>query len=97
MDSVSLTSITVKWGRIDFTQRNGLIRGYDVKYQKFGSQGDVKHLEVSRNTFRATLNELTEGTKYIIQVAGFTKDGVGVYSFPLEVETKQCKFKTLYV
>ena len=99
LDSVDSTSITVRWDKIPFDERNGLIVGYDVKYQRSGAQSDdFAHIRVGWYPRQATLENLEVGTEYLIQVAGLTEDGIGVYSNALEVDTllvNQCKFQIL--
>lgn len=50
---------------------------------------ESKVLQTGRFERQATLTNLEEGTKYRIQVAGRTDEGVGPYSQPLEAKTKQ--------
>ena len=97
-----MTSITVRWDIIPWPERNGAIQGYAVKYQKSGSQSDDFAVSLIPTFFqdswykrKATLKNLEVGTKYLIQVAGYTQDGIGIYSSALEVETNQCKFQIL--
>ena len=81
---MSASSITVKWDRIHW---NLNIRGYTIMYQMWSQES--KFLQVGRFQREATLTNLEEDTKYIIQVAGRTDEGVGPYSQPLEAKTKQ--------
>ena len=84
---MSASSITVQWDRIPWNLNNR-ISGYNVMYLMWQSQ-EVKYLQVGIFLRKATLTNLEEGTRYIIQVAGRTDEGVGTYSQPLEVQTKQ--------
>ena len=91
---MSTSSITVEWERIPSNQESP-IRGYTIMYKNWQSS-ETKYLQVGSFKSKATLINLEEGTKYIIQVAGRINGGVGAYSAPLIVETKQqCKSKII--
>ena len=100
LDSLSSSSISVTWGEIPQEARNGEIIGYLVKYHKrsqYTSMMIWDSIQVDGQTFKVTLNNLTEVAVYHIKVAGVTKEGVGVYSRVLYVTPKQCKSKAYVI
>ena len=48
-------------------------------------------IQVDGQTFKATINNLTEGFSYRIRVAGVTQEGVGVYSSYLTAAPVLCE------
>lgn len=95
LDSVGLSSITVTWERVPASHRNGYVIGYRVKYTKYTAiKSDTREfnsLDTAWNVFKATITKLEKDTLYIMQVAGFTSKGDGVYTKTIITRTKKCK------
>ena len=85
-DSAS-SSVTVEWGAVNCSHRNGDITAYSVRYGVQGN-GSIHTVNVSGDTTtNATISGLTPSTKYVIDIAAMNSAGIGVYSHPLTVET----------
>ena len=86
---VVTSSITVQWGAVNCTDRNGDITGYSVQYGVQGS-GSTQTRDVSGGSVtEATISSLMPSTTYSIQVAAVNSAGIGVYSDPpVIVETE---------
>ena len=68
------SSITVQWGAVDCSHRNGDITDYSVRY-------GVQTMSVSGGGATQTIiSGLTASTEYSIQVAAVNSAGTGVYS-----------------
>lgn len=69
--------------------------GYRVKYKKFAviktDTTKFNSLDTAWNVFKATITNLEKDTLYIMQVAGFTSKGDGVYTKTIITRTKKCK------
>ena len=82
------SSITVQWGAVACTDRNGDITGYSVRYGVQGSGSTTNTTDVSGGaTTEATISGLTPSTSYEIDIAAVNSAGAGVYSEPLTEET----------
>lgn len=70
------TSIVVRWSPILCEHRNGIIRGYYVKYRRFQPPGKENRIQVlgSKNT-TVVLTGLDIFQNYSIQVNAFTVEG----------------------
>jgi len=79
--ATSSTTILVKWGDIEKTDRNGIIEGYKVSYGAKGVEFQQKTI-ASNVTKQTTLTELKKFTGYTIQVLAYTRVGDGVLSSP---------------
>ena len=93
MQSVGLSSITVKWEAVPF---DGILKGYQVRYRQIfsnGSDGEIKTLFQEGSATNATLIGLEKASTYRIEVAAETFSGIGNYSEPVVAMT--CKFKTV--
>ena len=77
------SSITVQWGPVNCTHRNGDITGYSVRYgvQENGSSRNIMIL--GGGTFQANITELLSATLYTIEVAAVNSAGIGAYSNPV--------------
>ena len=77
---VTFSSITVQWGAVNCTQRNGDITGYSVKYGVEGD-GNTQTVSVSGGgATRKTIPGLDSSTTYTIEVAAMNSAGTGPYS-----------------
>ena len=82
VSEVTSSSITVQWGPVDCTDRNGDITGYSVQYGEVGS-GSTQTMPVSGGSAtEATISGLMPSTTYFIQVAAVNSAGTGPYSDP---------------
>ncbi|XP_051880587.1 tyrosine-protein kinase Mer isoform X1 [Pristis pectinata] len=81
-------SLTVEWVGPPEEEVNGILLGYELSYDWEGRRSPhIKSLELdnSRNFNRDTIKVVTTNVTYKIQVAAYTKTGVGPYSNPMHV------------
>ena len=76
----------VTWCTIECIERNGIITGYTVVFQKQGG-ANVPVNTVDRTSFSAT--ELTPFTNYTFQVAGVNYVGIGPLTDIINISTDE--------
>lgn len=87
---MGLSSITVKWEPIPGGSLNGRLVRYRVRYRHTfsnGSDGEIQTLFRVPSATHATLTELEKAFIYMIEVAGETSAGIGVFSAPVTAKT----------
>ena len=87
----------MEWEPVPQGSRNGHLTGYRVRYRQTfsnGSDGEIKIGYWTRSITKATLKNLEKSSVYMIEVAGETLAGAGVYSEPITAKTCTGKFKT---
>ncbi|XP_072103077.1 tyrosine-protein kinase Mer [Mobula birostris] len=85
---VSDASLTVEWIGPPEEEVNGILLGYKLSYDWKGSRSPVIEslaLDAGQNINRSTIDVETTNVTYKIQVAAYTKVGVGPYSKPVHV------------
>ena len=83
VSEVTSTSITVQWGPVNCTKRNGDITGYSVRYGVQGSavgDGTVEMVSGNSSGGMYVISGLTAATVYTVEVAAVNSAGTGVYS-----------------
>ena len=91
VSEVTSSSITVQWGAVNCSDRNGDITGYSVRY-------GVQTESVSGGGATQTIiSGLTASTEYSIEVAAVNSAGIGDYSVPMTAETPESKCAYLQV
>ena len=79
---VTSTTIILDWSEIFLPKRHGIIRGFELTYEKsiVRNKRDVelKTLTFASNTFTAFLYKLKPYTNYTLTLAGYTSKGMGV-------------------
>ena len=89
-EPTSPKSITVSWGPVPASDRNGEILGYKIIYQALPS-GDSITKEINAtgdNEQETTLDNLNEFTNYSIRMLAFTSVGDGPLSAAVLVQTQ---------
>ena len=82
-------SITFTLEGIRPEDAQGRILGYNIIYFSRNEPNvSINTMETDTNTTRITLNNLKEGSTYVIAVAGFTRKGTGKYQYTAVT----CKF-----
>ena len=84
----SSTSISVRWGPVNCSHRNGEIIGYSVRR---GVVGASEHDGMASGS-TTTLHGLTKQTVYTVEVAARTSAGTGVYSEPQIIMTPDSEY-----
>ena len=79
MCDVESSTISVEWGLVNCSHRNGIILGYTVLYEVVGS-GNIQYLNVSARSTVGSINELMPFMTYSISVAAVNSAGTGVFS-----------------
>lgn len=92
VDETTSQSITLSWGKVNESDRNGIITGYKVVYQPLPNGGnctaDVSVKEEKERTTK-TLDGLDQFTNYSIRVLAYTVKGDGPPSPEKTVRTKE--------
>ena len=76
---VKFQSLDVLWNPPYKSEQNGVIINYLIRYFKTGKSA-VRTVNVPGNDRVVTINELSKGTTYAVQVAAQTNGGTGPYS-----------------
>ena len=85
--STTSRSVSVSWDAIECMEQNGVITGYEVKFQK--EEGGTDE-ELSTNVFENfTVDGLTPSTSYTFQVAGVNINGTGPFTNMLVITTNE--------
>ena len=81
VSEVTSSSITVQWGPVNCTKRNGDITGYSVRHGVQGS-ADRTAVMVSGDSSGGmyVISGLSAATVYTVEVAAVNSAGTGVYS-----------------
>ena len=90
--ATSPTSLIVRWGPVDCTQRNGKIIGYFVKHNK----NTTTVVSTSGEVGEKTITRLSVSTLYSVSVAAMTSAGTGPYSDPITITTPGSKYALDY-
>ena len=85
---VNSTAISVQWGEVNCTDRNGVITSYLLQYIRSGNP-DIMNVTGDSNGMIVTISELSAATMYTVKVAGETSAGIGVYSDGLHIDTPE--------
>lgn len=89
---VTPTTIILDWSEIFLPKRHGIIRGYQLTYEKSAVRNkrdvELKSLKFDSNTFTAFVYKLKPYTNYTLTLAGYTSKGMGVKGI-WTVETAQ--------
>ena len=87
--SSTFSSITVQWGAVDCSHRNGNITGYSVRYGVQGSGEGDRTVEMASGDSSGGMYQisgLSAAAVYTIEVAAVNNAGTGVYSTPITIE-----------
>ena len=94
VSTVTSSNITVQWGAVNCTDRNGDITGYSVEYGIQGTaEGDrtVKMATGDSSGGMYTISGLSAATVYTVKVAAVNSAGTGVYSDSITAKNLQSK------
>ena len=76
---INSTAISLSWGEVNCTERNGAITGYSVQYSIVGGIQSTT-VNVTGDVTSTVISGLTELTYYLISIAAVNNIGVGSYS-----------------
>ena len=85
---INSTAISLSWGEVNCTERNGVITGYSVQYNIVGGMQSTT-VNVTGDVTSTVIDGLTEFMTYTVSVAAINSNGVGLYSNHQEIYT--CK------
>ena len=77
--SINSTAISLSWGEVNCTERNGAITGYSVQYSIVGGMQSTT-VNVTGDVTNTVVDGLIELTYYLISIAAVNNIGVGSYS-----------------
>ena len=99
--ALNSTAITVQWGPVDCSDRNGNITGYSVRYGEVGSAERERTVdEMVSGDFSGgmhTISGLIGATVYTVEVAAKTSAGSGLYSEPVNIETPDSECAVIHI
>ena len=76
---INSTAISLSWGKVNCTERNGAITGYSVQYSIAGGMQSTT-VNVTGDVTSTVISGLIGCTQYSIKVAAININGVGPYS-----------------
>ena len=85
--SQNSSNILVKWSPIPLGSVNGKLLGYKIYYKIAWTSDIIEVFSVSSSNRELSIGNLKFLTEYHIEVAGFTRIGVGVKSRPVYAKT----------
>lgn len=88
---ISTTGLSVVWTDIDPLDQNGRLIAYEIRYtplRTFGGQISTMSVNATENNM-VSLSDLEEFVEYTVSIRGYTREGSGPYSPPLNVTTNQ--------
>ena len=88
----TFSDLTIQWTPVPCIYHNGHLTGYSILY---GPVGDTLVELVSEGySTEVIVSGLAASTEYSIQVAAVNTAGVGVYSEPLTIRTRESEIHT---
>ncbi len=75
---INSTAISLSWGEVNCTERNGAITGYSVQYSVVGGIQSIT-VNVTGDVTSTVIDGLTELIYYLVSVAAINNIGVGRY------------------
>ncbi len=85
---INSTAISLSWGEVTCTERNGAITGYSVQYSIVGGMQSTT-VNVTGDVTSIVIDGLTKLTYYLVSVAAINGNGIGPYSNHHEVYTRK--------
>ena len=85
---INSTAISLSWGEVNCTERNGAITGYSVQYSIVGGIQSTT-VNVTGDVTSTVIGRLTELMTFTVSVAAINSNGVGLYSNHQKIYT--CK------
>ena len=76
---INSTGISLSWGEVNCTERNGVITGYSVQYSIIGGIQSTA-VNVTGDITSTVIDGLTELMTYTVSVTAINSNGVGTYS-----------------
>ena len=76
---INSTAISLSWGEVNCTERNGAITGYSVQYSIVGGMQSTT-INVTGDVTSTVIGGLTKLTYYLVSVAAINGNGIGPYS-----------------
>ena len=76
---INSTAVSLSWGKVNCTERNGAITGYSVLYSIVGEIHSTT-VNVTGDVTSNVIDGLKEFTVYLVSVAAINNNGIGPYS-----------------
>ena len=76
---INSTAVSLSWGEVNCTERNGAITGYSVQYSIVGGMQSTA-VNVTGDVTSNVIDGLMEFTIYLVSVAAINNNGIGPYS-----------------
>ena len=76
---INSTAISLSWGKVNCTERNGVITGYIIQYSIVGGMQSTSE-NVTGDVTSTVIDGLTKLMIYIVHVTAINGNGIGPYS-----------------
>ena len=76
---INSTAVSLSWGEVNCTERNGIITGYSVQYNIVGEMQSTI-VNVTGDVTSTVIDGLTEFTVYLVSTVAINNNGIGPYS-----------------
>ena len=76
---INSTAVSLSWGEVNCTERNGAVTGYSVLYSNVGGIQSTT-VNVTGDVTSTVIDGLMEFTIYLVSVAAINNNGIGPYS-----------------
>ncbi len=73
---INSSAVSLSWGEVNCTERNGAITGYSVQYSIVGGMQSTT-VNITGDITSTVIGGLTEFTIYTVSVAAISNNGVG--------------------
>ena len=98
IEAASSTSLDIQWEILDNNDANGLITEYAVCYKPEGNSLDICTCKnITTKVSKATLNELSKYTFYVVAVKASTKEGFGKLGNTVTERTSEDRKCPIYI
>ena len=76
---INSTAVSLSWGEVNCTERNGAITGYSVQYSIVGGMQSTT-VNVTGDVISTVIGGLTKLKIYTVHVTASNGNGIGLYS-----------------
>ena len=87
---INSTAISLSWGEVNCTERNGAITGYSVQYSIAGGMQSAT-VNVTGDVTSTVIDGLNELMTYTVSIAATNSNGFGTYSNQFNIYTSKKK------
>ena len=82
---INSTAISLSWGEVHCTERNGAITGYSLQYNIVGEMQSATTVNVTGDVTSTVIGGLNEFMTYTVSIAAINTNGIGQFNEMLEI------------